>query len=97
MNKAVVVVNMPERCIDCMFSEEYEESGDMYCLLVYGDITDEPPEFLTCHHLRVRKPEKCPLRPLPKKINITKRYHHDTYNEIYRTGYNKCIDDITKE
>ena len=95
MSKAVVVVDIPHKCCDCMFALELEESGNMYCLLDVGN--GEPFYCLTRQELYEKKPMGCPLKPLPDKMDITGRYPQGVYNEItpsYKIGYNKCIDDI---
>ena len=85
MSKAVLVMNMPESCFGCNF---------MYC--------DEESDTETCQAMETARdidliedrPDWCPLRELPEKM-ITGA---GGYGEnMFRSGFNACLDAIAKE
>ena len=77
--KAILVIDMPEECLKCQML-----NGNDECIL-----QDEDASFNaeTWDDLR----RGCPLRELPEymKGNPTKNY-----NQMYKAGYNACLDDI---
>lgn len=97
MSKAVLVMDMPERCKDCDFCDsnihlekvchaKVEDSEE--CGLYYREIENDAV-----------KPDWCPLVPLQEKItepidadDVGKDYSQGTMD-----GWNACIDAITGE
>ena len=87
MSKAVLAMDMPESCAKCCFCrglnvcklKKYLQRGGITTIFtVDKQITDG------------RKPDWCPLRPMPEK---DKRI--DTcINKQYVRGWNACIDAI---
>ena len=56
MSKAILVMDMPERCSECNFSNP---DGD-WCPF-HGEVSY--PEYGS------KKPDDCPLKPIPKKYD----------------------------
>lgn len=81
MSKAILVIDMPEMCIDCDFS--YARLGIPYCY-----ITEERLESFRY------KPNWCPLKPIPDKYDMSIPVHDRDYTGDYEYGYNACIDEI---
>ena len=85
MNKSVLVIDTPEKCISCIYVGIFH----YFCRINCRDIKDVST-----------KPEWCPLKPLPEKMKVTGIYNY-VYLEAegkpsrYRLGWNDCIDAIT--
>ena len=73
MNKSILVIDTPEYCRECPLCAEDHQTYRDYCR-----ITDDVIWTLD-------KPDWCPLKPLPKKID---------FNGAFEAGYNWFIDDI---
>jgi len=78
MNKALLVIDMPESCDDCDFC--YYSDGRVPICFYKSWVVDEPKA----------KPDWCPLKRLPKKK--TGFQYADGYD--YVDGWNDCIDKI---
>ena len=83
MAKAVLVMDMPECCVDCCcgYFERYTKELNLVCGATGEDANN------------VVKPDWCPLRELPEKAN------HPDYcdNGRFDKGWNACLDEILKE
>ena len=83
MAKAVLVMDMPECCVDCCcgYFERYTKELNLVCGATGEDANN------------VEKPDWCPLRELPEKAN------HPDYcdNGRFDKGWNACLDEILKE
>ena len=92
--KAILVIDMPERCSDCPC---FRYGVDNYCA-VTGD---------TNYSHNNSKPDWCPLTPVPKKIDVpdwdnsikaknenAKKVGMYMYDRGHCRGYNACIDKI---
>lgn len=82
MSKAILVMDMPESCSKCMFL--YEFGGIKNCKLMnvmYGGASR-----LSQNNFTKRRHDKCPLRPVPEKMNCIPGAFED--------GWNACIDEI---
>ena len=83
MAKAVLVMDMPECCVDCCcgYFERYTKELNLVCGATGEDANN------------VVKPDWCPLRELPEKAN------HPDYcdNGRFDKGWNACLDKILKE
>lgn len=81
--KAVLIIDMPENCADCDFSEWRKDNdwgdGD-YCSI-------NGVQCLNC-----KRPNACPLRPLPKKRDTPAL---NTVYDWHDNGWNACIDALT--
>lgn len=93
MSKAVLIMDMPESCFGCNF---------MYC--------DEESDTETCQAMETARdidliedrPDWCPLRELPEKMEVCGKYNSDYYAKggkmpSYKIGWNDCLDEILKE
>ena len=82
MSKAVLVIDMPEKCYECPFCND-----DAEC-----DILGIPFDvvFIT------EKPCWCPLRPIPEKKQLNGDVHNmqSMVEEISSASWNACIDAI---
>ena len=84
MNKAILIIDMPDSCDSCpLFGNHY---SDLCCKALNNRSIDYPypKEF---------KQEWCPLSVVPKKKAIS-QLTQDELEERYEQGYNDCIDDI---
>ena len=83
MAKAVLIMDMPECCVDCCcgYFERYTKELNLVCGATGEDANN------------VGKPDWCPLRELPEKAN------HPDYcdNGRFDKGWNACLDEILKE
>ena len=83
MAKAVLVMDMPECCVDCCcgYFERYAKELNLVCGATGEDANN------------VGKPDWCPLRELPEKAN------HPDYcdNGRFDKGWNACLDEILEE
>lgn len=91
--KGIIVVDMPETCLDCGFCEEIDEGTFACCTIVldekslYGRVIDAD----YCQN----KPDWCPIKPVPEKKEFPECF---MYGELYgeEIGWNECIDEILK-
>ena len=80
MGKAVLVMGMPDSCIDCPC---YKGGSVLRCGVDLSSLTDK--------EIR-EKPNWCPLRPVPeKKVEESARTMTDLG---WINGWNACIDEI---
>ncbi|MBQ9700120.1 MAG: hypothetical protein IJV71_05795 [Lachnospiraceae bacterium] len=96
MSKAVLVIDMPESCADCLFQQRARGGyfgGFPYCVVracLIGEINKKQPN--------------CPLRPLPenkptkgaesiRSIDLRGRID-EALRESFRIGYNACLEEI---
>ena len=80
MNKAILIIDMPESCDKCPLLLRHEEER---CCIPEGRNS-----FTT-------KPSWCPLKPLPEKYEIDRYKCNDQFYQFkFERGYNQCIDKI---
>lgn len=85
MSKAVLTIEMPERCLDCEFYYEFECAGECRLNSAFVD--------------KQERPDWCPLRELPERnpsnpeLKPGTYYKEDVY-EVYKHGWNTCLDVI---
>ena len=83
MAKAVLVMDMPEQVCQ-------------KCTLCYE--TDNDDEYLCCATGKLlpdgEKPDWCPLRELPEKMKTGTGWYGEN---MFRSGFNACLNAITKE
>ena len=88
MNKAILVIDMPDGCREChLCGEEYMTYRD-YCR-----ITDS-------YIWTIDRPDWCPLKPLPEKYDIEaerNKPHDIDCDWEFESGYNACIEEILGE
>lgn len=79
--KAVLVIDMPNRCIECPCGC-YMRDGTVACGVIDLGTTEESP-----------RPEWCPLKPMPKKEEHKKGLCSD-FILGYEEGWNDCLEEI---
>lgn len=83
--KGIIVVDIPETCLDCNFCEEFDEGTLAMCSLLldenklYGRVIDAD----YCQD----KPDWCPIKPVPSKYRGLTNFE---------CGFNHCVDEILK-
>ena len=89
MDKAILVMDMPECCADCYCG--YFERGTKELNLVCGATGEDANN--------VGKPDWCPLWELPEKkeTRTTLECHSNgKWTEGMKAGWNACINEILK-
>lgn len=84
MSKAVLVLDMPEGCNDCVLNNCH------FC-----DVTNKNIESYMYDIMEVDKPDWCPLKELPDEIH-SKEYL-DEYCDGYDDGWNSLRKEILGE
>lgn len=94
MSKSVLVIDTPEKCLDCQFCYELDEGVEACCSISDDDKDASIMKKIDCEYGYCQgKPDWCPLKPLPEKST--------TENDMtdYQCGMldvrNQCIDEIT--
>ena len=101
MSKAVLVMDMPRKCIECPFCYKADELslGDfkyqrLYkCLVQPEDVEDVYLDDI----IKTRK-HWCPFKPMPEKKErpFIPYNHSDGYSQGYVAGWNCCVDAISR-
>lgn len=87
MQKAILVMDMPDRCCNCPMNF-WNNCGILQYNWQPHRIENPSTERLP----------NCPLRPVPEKIDMYKSITQDPdYSAEYGFGYNDCIDEILEE
>lgn len=82
MNKSVLVIDTPEKCISCIYVGIFH----YFCKINCRNIKDVST-----------KPEWCPLKPLPeKKEYIVPIDNVESQKDIIAVGWNACLKEITE-
>lgn len=83
MSKAVLIMDMPESCRDCMIRS-------------LADDCQTTGRYVQGYRHNNSKPDWCPMKELPEMCHITGASGQTKdYVNGYRTGWNDCIDIIT--
>ena len=94
MPKAVLVMDMPERCDKCLLLLKIpQKDGLALCL---ARPTNGQEEYNPKREKSWR-PDWCPLRELPEKIPDLEHGYENVEKSIIRTGWNACLDAIANE
>ena len=91
MSKAILVVDMPSRCLNCNCVGTINRNGKFNVCRILGDILKEDDYYKN-------RPDWCPLKELPQKKEL-KGDVTDIVKigeELVNVGYNACIDEILK-
>lgn len=83
-NKAILVIDMPSCCDKCF---ALDDNGDYPMCL----ITQECRRYT--FRTRELRMDKCPLKPMPEKYDMTTFYDREWTGE-FECGYNACINEI---
>ncbi len=91
MRKGIIVIKMPDTCLECPMSYHAEDldAGEGLYKRLYRCRME--PEDLEEVYLKLNgKTDWCPIRPMPEKAN-----HKDYWdNGRYNKGWNECIEAI---
>ena len=87
MKKAVLLMNVPEKCIDCNLCV-LDMDGSISCYYNKREICSNVGENNS-------RPNWCPLRPLPDRKEITETYKWEDRLPSFKCGWNWCLDEIT--
>lgn len=89
MSKSVLVIDMPKYCIDCP-CHFADDTGAVIC--------GKESKPLIADDIQTYKPDWCPLRELPEKMQVCGKYPQpDGIVPSYKMGWNACLDAITGE
>lgn len=84
MAKGIIVVDVPDDCRDCLIRSLADD-----CII--GRKVEE-------YRHNKNKPDWCPIRQLPKKMEVCGRYPQpDGIMPSYKIGWNACLNEILKE
>ena len=95
MAKGIIVVDMPERCIECQFCRNYirvphsfgkETTHEIHCACLNNKVLKEIPEN--------EKPDWCPIKQMPSRKQVPGYFF--MMDEVYgkEIGFNDCLDEI---
>ena len=87
--KAVLVMDIPESCVDCQFCYEYHEGIEACCTVTREPSNDDMYRIIKEDYCQ-DKPDWCPLKPMSEKTILAP----DMLNS-FEEGWNACIDAIT--
>lgn len=87
MKKAVLLMNVPEKCLDCNLCV-LDMDGSISCYYNKREICSNVGENNS-------RPNWCPLRPLPDRKEITETYKLEDRLPSFKCGWNWCLDEIT--
>ena len=83
MSKAILVIDMPSSCADCILGDD--DSSGLYCV--------PKEEYFDGEDTTESRASFCPLREVPQKD--TKQYADSyKYGKGRQRGRNECIDEI---
>lgn len=96
MSKAVLVIDMPETCVDCQFCCEFDEGIEACCSITDDDKDKSFMKEIDCEDGYCQgRPDWCPLKPLPDRKEITEKYRWEDRLPSFKCGWNWCLDEIT--
>ena len=85
MNKAILVIDMPDSCFKCHVCASYKASAfssrEYWCATNGKDVDPNS------------KPDWCPLKPVPR-MRFTYIGHDDEATANYNSGWNDCLEKI---
>lgn len=87
MGKAVLLMDVPEKCLDCNLSV-LDMDGSLSCYYNKREICSDVGENNS-------RPEWCPLKSLPKRKEITETYKWEDRLPSFKCGWNWCLDEVT--
>ena len=94
MSKSVLVIDTPEKCLDCQFCYELDEGVEACCSISDDDKDASLMKKIDCEYGYCQvKPNWCPLMDLPEKDNGD--YPANTSDASFVEDWNQCIDEIT--
>ena len=90
MPKAILVMDMPDSCLDCRFCREIDEGIEACCEIIYDP--DDSSLFRMIEYYCQCRPTWCPLQEPPERM----KYHDGIFNGQAK-GWNLCLEEILKE
>lgn len=87
MKKAVLLMDVPEKCLDCNLCV-LDMDGSISCYYNKREICSNVGENNSSSNW-------CPLRPLPDRKEITETYKWEDRLPSFKCGWNWCLDEIT--
>lgn len=94
MGKGYILVNVPDKCIDCRFCDEVLEGIVAYCELEDDPKVDELIREIDVNYTR-KKPDWCPIQGFPKEMEVCGKYPQPGKPmPSYRLGWNDCLKTI---
>lgn len=94
MAKAILVIDMPERCTKCPLLLTIPQKGGLALCLARP--TNGQEEYNPKHEKSWR-PDWCPLRELPERketLCTQKWYTNGYWSDEMKAGWNECLDAI---
>lgn len=92
MNKAILVLDMPESCSKCKFS--YEFQGIKKCHLLNA-LSNGGKAIIPKDKYTKDRHDECPLKEVPEKKTVWGEKTKTVESALaYHEGYNACIDEI---
>lgn len=85
MDKAILLMDVPEKCIDCNLCV-LDMDASLSCYYYKREICNNVGENNS-------RPEWCPLKELPKEDH--ENHYPDEWEDGYADGWNECIREIT--
>lgn len=89
MSKAILVMDMPSKCIGCPL--HFVDEPNYWCGANMKDLlTDD---------IETYKPNWCPLKPIPQKKEreVVEENYNGGYSHGIVHGYNACIEELLSE
>ena len=95
MDKAILVIDMPDTCSDCYFCSNpttVSVGNGLFkkiskCVLAKDDIEDP---WRNIYWQMEHKEDWCPLKSAPKPINV----NYGSDEQDWEKGYNACVEEI---
>lgn len=85
MKKAVLLMNVPEKCLDCNLCV-LDMDGSISCYYNKREICSNVGENNS-------RPNWCPLKSLPEEDH--ENHYPDEWEDGYADGWNDCLREIT--
>lgn len=96
MSKALLILDMPKTCLDCIFCFELDEGINACCSVMFDEKDSSLCREINCKDGYCQnKPDWCPLKEIPEKKNIDCCY--DLYKRGRKIGWNECLEAILSE
>lgn len=96
MRKSVLVIDTPEKCLDCKFCYELDEGVEACCSISDDDKDTSLMKKIDCEYGYCQgKPDWCPLNPLPEED--CENHYPDEWEDGYADGWNDCLKEITSQ
>lgn len=86
MEKAIIIIDMPDNCTKCTFIHRD------YCSSIESYFCGVNHKRLSFSHVSCR-PIECPLRELPEEDH--ENHYPDEWEDGYADGWNACLREIT--